>query len=230
MPTTAITKINLDGVPNARGFGQPLPWLVRTASLDTATPADVKRLEDLGVTLVIDLREPNEKSGTGTRLPTVSIPLYRQGPPRTEQIDNVYDMLLHGSGDAIAQVIQAIAHNAGGTLVHCAAGKDRTGLVVALSLLATGTDQDTVIADYASSAANFEPAYHHEARENLRALGLSHTELEQAWELQTQSPRHAIEHALTVIAKAGGASAYLRSQGVSDETLSLLQDKAGATH
>ena len=45
-----------------------------------------------------------------------------------------------------------ISRAEGAALVHCAAGKDRTGTVVALALSLVGADREAVIADYAASS------------------------------------------------------------------------------
>ena len=54
--------------------------------------------------------------------------------------------------DSIVGALRDIAGAPGATLVHCAAGKDRTGTVVALALLLAGAERDAVIADYAASS------------------------------------------------------------------------------
>jgi len=59
---------------------------------------------------------------------------------------------LRHAGDNIVESLRAIgAHNSGATLVHCAAGKDRTGTVIALALLVAGVRREHVVADYARS-------------------------------------------------------------------------------
>ena len=45
-----------------------------------------------------------------------------------------------------------IAHTDGATIVHCAAGKDRTGVVVAFALAEVGVTREEIVADYARSA------------------------------------------------------------------------------
>jgi protein-tyrosine phosphatase len=60
--------------------------------------------------------------------------------------------------DSIVAALRLIADppQAGATLVHCAAGKDRTGIVVAIALEAVGAHRDAVIADYAVTAERIE--------------------------------------------------------------------------
>ena len=53
--------------------------------------------------------------------------------------------------DQVVAALRSIAQSPGAALVHCAAGKDRTGVVVALALTAAGVGRDAVIADYAAT-------------------------------------------------------------------------------
>jgi protein-tyrosine phosphatase len=53
--------------------------------------------------------------------------------------------------DQVVAALRSIAKSPGAALVHCAAGKDRTGVVVALALTASGVGRDAVIADYAAT-------------------------------------------------------------------------------
>jgi protein tyrosine/serine phosphatase len=54
--------------------------------------------------------------------------------------------------DSVVAALRAISGSPGAALVHCAAGKDRTGVIVALALLAVGVEREAVIADYVATA------------------------------------------------------------------------------
>ena len=54
--------------------------------------------------------------------------------------------------DSVLRALQVISRAEGAALVHCAAGKDRTGTVVALALSLVGAEREAVIADYAASS------------------------------------------------------------------------------
>jgi protein tyrosine/serine phosphatase len=58
--------------------------------------------------------------------------------------------------DSIVASLRHIAEAEGATLVHCAAGKDRTGTVVALALSVAGADREAIVADYAASTERME--------------------------------------------------------------------------
>jgi protein tyrosine/serine phosphatase len=59
--------------------------------------------------------------------------------------------------DAVVGAVRALAHGGpGASVVHCAAGKDRTGVVVALSLAVAGVPHEEIVADYAMTAEIIE--------------------------------------------------------------------------
>jgi protein-tyrosine phosphatase len=58
--------------------------------------------------------------------------------------------------DSVLAALRAIGRASGAVLVHCAAGKDRTGTIVALALLIAGADRDAVVEDYAASTERIE--------------------------------------------------------------------------
>jgi protein-tyrosine phosphatase len=60
-----------------------------------------------------------------------------------------YQLYLEDRPDSIVAALRLIAHTDGATIVHCAAGKDRTGVVVAMALEAVGADRAAIVDDYA---------------------------------------------------------------------------------
>jgi protein tyrosine/serine phosphatase len=94
------------------------------------------------------------------------------------QVASHYLSYLVDRPDSVLAALRTIAGAEGATLVHCAAGKDRTGTIVALALLLVGADRDAVVADYAASSERMQaivdrlmssPTY----AENLRDRPLS---------------------------------------------------------
>ncbi len=68
---------------------------------------------------------------------------------------DLYRLMLEGNGArGIVRVIEAVAAADGSVLVHCTAGKDRTGVSVALLLTLVGIDRAAVVTDYVATAAN----------------------------------------------------------------------------
>jgi rhodanese-related sulfurtransferase len=116
-------------------------------------------------TTVIDLRAPEEYfaahpldvDGTvvhavplGTRLAPA---LAAAGHDRPG-LAIAYRHLAEDAADEIARIVGIVARANGPVLVHCTAGKDRTGIVVAVLLRAVGVRREDVLADYLHTGAN----------------------------------------------------------------------------
>jgi protein-tyrosine phosphatase len=111
-------------------------------------------------------------------------------------------------------------------LVHCTAGKDRTGVAVALMLDAAGAERDAIVADYASSQANLAGPWAESMLGTITAMGVPITDSLRT--LVTATPPAAIEQALTWVDGEGGAAAYLQSGGLSDSELDALRGRLTA--
>lgn len=222
MPTIAIS---LPGVRNARVAADVEgAWLLRSGSLDELGRGGALTLRRLGVTRVIDLREPGERRPARHGIEVVEVPLYDrpEGVPTTGELEAVYGFLIRERGHRLAAAVAAIAETEGRVLVHCAVGKDRTGLVVALALLAAGVSEDDVVGDYAVSAAGLADL-RAAVEERLAPLGLSGAERTAALRLHLESPTGALTAVLGGLGGAAGVIRYLREHGASIEQLELLR-------
>src|SRR6185312_7584810 len=70
-----------------------------------------------------------------------------------------YVRYLLDRADSVIEALRLIAHTDGAALVHCAAGKDRTGVVVAIALAEIGVERSAIIEDYALSADRIEAIF-----------------------------------------------------------------------
>jgi protein-tyrosine phosphatase len=68
-----------------------------------------------------------------------------------------YLAYLRDRPDNVVAALRAIASSDGAALVHCAAGKDRTGVVIALALSVAGVPRDRIVADYVATADRLTP-------------------------------------------------------------------------
>ncbi|MDE0546176.1 tyrosine-protein phosphatase [Microbacterium sp. C7(2022)] len=140
-------------------------------------------------------------------------------------LSELYVSMLQSSARAFAVVARRVAasHDDEPTavVVHCTAGKDRTGVAIALVLDAIGADRDAVVADYASSAGYLAGPWADRMRAMVTGMGVPLTE--QIDELLTQTPASAIETALAWVDAQGGSTAYLRSGGLTDDELASLR-------
>lgn len=226
-----MNDLEIDGSYNARycpTLGSP--WLIRSAHLDAMTPAGEQTLRRLGLSTVIDLRDRSETAHRRHTLPTVDVPIYapETGAPATGTLEQVYASLIADRGTALTAAVREIASARGPVLVHCAAGKDRTGLVIALVLEIIGLDRAEVIADYAASASAVGPARTALTEALLAGLGLDDAGYAAARRLHLDSPAEAIEFALAAIDARGGAAEYVRGHGLEESAITALRERHGA--
>ena len=223
-----MSGITIEGTYNARWSDLAANRLARAAALDGVGAAGSAQLAELGITRVVDLREDGERRTPAHPVPVVAVPLYNlpDGPPATGSLEAIYDFLLHNRGIELTRAVAAIATAPGAVLVHCTAGKDRTGLVIALALLAAGRAEADVVADYALSAGVVRAARFDHVSGLLGALSLAPAAHADALRLHLDSPTEAMEHALRTLAGLGGATDYLTRHGLTPAELRALQTEA----
>lgn len=106
--------------------------------------------------LVVDLRSPVEGTTDHPLSPLgarhVTLPLLQALRPgwveSTATLAALYGLVLDEAGHLLAELVDEVAATDGATLVHCAAGKDRTGISVAFLLRLLGVSRDDVVGDY----------------------------------------------------------------------------------
>lgn len=168
--------LDWDGLYNARDLGG-LPTLdgrttrrgavVRSESLDRLTPTGWQQLREHGIRTVIDLRNPDERTHapddavTGVLTVTLALdgdqglesPFWHAIGRQHSGTPLYYRPFLQRLPELAAAAVAAVADAApGGVLIHCAGGRDRTGLVVLLLLALAGVDAATIAADHELSA------------------------------------------------------------------------------
>ena len=169
--------VDLDGADNIRDLGG-LPVtgggctrfrrLLRSGTLQDLTAGDVTHLVNvMGVRTVVDLRLSDEAEREGSALSDIpavryfSLPLSSAGNIRSDMVADAAEMdivahylaLLEGSASNIVGAVRVFADEAElPAIFHCAAGKDRTGVLAAVVLDAVGISSEAIIADYALTA------------------------------------------------------------------------------
>jgi protein-tyrosine phosphatase len=152
--------------------GGPVRWnrLYRADGINRLTEADLKRFAELGIVTVIDLRTAAEVEQRGF-LDTEALGARYHHLPLVDVIDDMsqydaeaaaapsfvadryQDMLREGS-DRIAAALSLLAESdALPAVFHCAAGKDRTGILAGIVLRLLGVATEDVMSDYALSQA-----------------------------------------------------------------------------
>jgi protein-tyrosine phosphatase len=236
--------LELDGVFNFRDLGgyrtadgRSVRWrtLFRADALGRLTPDDVEAIRPLGLRTVVDLRTQRELDERG-RFPVDSHPVTfhhlavidetwdqeaarRENLPAHEFLHRAYSAMLVEGGARFASAFELLA--APGALpavFHCAAGKDRTGLLAMLVLGSLGVRRDEIVDDYALTQASM-----------ARFLDTMRTDPERAALIDAAPPAFfaADPQAIGMVVddlerEHGSVREYARSIGVADEVLARL--------
>jgi len=163
---------DVGGLPTADGRTTKTGVLIRADNLQDLAPTDLQTLLGAGVRTVLDLRTSVEVELTGpgplvaAGVRHLNLDLIPHGfdgralvdrtiPDETageHAMDHFYIDYVRDAPGEVATALRTIADpHSGAVLVHCAAGKDRTGVIVALALSLVGVKRDAVVADYALS-------------------------------------------------------------------------------
>lgn len=137
-------------------------------------------------------------------------------------LEALYQSLLTDASDKLVHVFRITAQADGPVLIHCAAGKDRTGVACALLLSAVGVRPDSIIADYVRSDRNM-----HRVLQRLNAAETlpPGVEDEPVAEL-VAAPAPAIEGVLTLLEEHEGATTgWLRAHGATEADLSRWRER-----
>ena len=123
--------------------------------------------------------------------------------------------------DQVVGAVRSIARDQGTALVHCAAGKDRTGVVVALALTAAGVRPEAVVADYAATSHRIEAILDRLRRSPTYARDIDNVPAD-AHRARPETMRAFLQEVDT---RYGGAAQWLTEHGLTAGELGLLRDK-----
>ena len=231
---------DLGGLPTVDGRTTRSGVLLRADNLQDLTPEDVALLQEQGVGTVLDMRTSAEVEITGpgplrsTAVRHLHLDLVPHGFDGREELveraipvegagehamDHYYIDYVNHAPDSVAKALRAIADpNSGAVLVHCAAGKDRTGVIVGLALSLVGVTRDAVAADYARSSERIGAI-----RDRLLATELYADDIAKRT-LDSMTPQaDNMERFLDrVDAEYGGVHGLAMTIGVDEETLARL--------
>lgn len=147
---------DLGGLPTSDGHAVRSGALIRSDNLTRLTDAGVEAVRTSGVSRIVDVRTAREtltyRSPFADSALHQNLPLVKDADPYdpTLHLGANYAALLDRSPELFANAVRAIAAAPpGAVVVHCHAGKDRTGVVIGLVLHLLGTPPDEVAADYA---------------------------------------------------------------------------------
>jgi protein-tyrosine phosphatase len=235
-------SLPLDGTRNLRELGgyitlhRTIKWgkLLRSGNLDRVPAASQQALIDYGVMHIVDVRDEWEQQqfpNTFTASPVIryaNIPLIGEGhlqDAAAQQMMNegslteIYILLLERCQHQIKRIFEALSVTTrqGCTVIHCAAGKDRTGLVTSLLLGALGVSHEDIIQDYglsSSLSAQLMQQWHAQGAANLAQM-----RRDASAEAATMTDTlHYLDN------QYGGVERYLRHAGISSKCLEELRE------
>jgi protein tyrosine/serine phosphatase len=172
-------RIAFEGIENFRDFGDYAAGprrlkpglLYRSGHHGAATEADLQKLSELAISVIVDLRRANEREymptprWAGFPAQVIENDIGQEGldewaefvmrselTPATfrQYMLDYYDLAPFQPRhlDLYARYFRALAQADGPVLVHCSAGKDRTGIICALTHHLAGVSEDDILDDY----------------------------------------------------------------------------------
>ncbi|WP_326719342.1 MULTISPECIES: tyrosine-protein phosphatase [unclassified Streptomyces] len=243
---------DVGGLPTVDGRRVRYGVLFRSGHLAHATEEDAAFLASLGLHTIFDFRNASDQKleGPDVELPgvrNVNLPLTDPADGsefwkmvRDGDLDQLRALLADGKGAnrminsyrAIvrqrtaehSQVLQSLAEDSVPALMHCAAGKDRAGLSIAITLLAVGVEREAIVADYLESNAAHRRYKVHRSSTSASAYSPEVMELlSPLFDARAEYLTAAFE---TIEETWGGVDAYLeQALGVTPELRDRLRER-----
>lgn len=201
--------------------------LIRADRLGALTPAGLDTVRTLGVSRILDLRTAAECAEDPD--PFARDPIYVHHPvqdpmdeyestlTRTESYLRMLSLRPHLFSSALAAIADAPP---GAVVVHCHAGKDRTGLVVALALSLAGVAPDVITTDYSRSDVGLRTVY-----EELVASMEDAAERDRWRELWSSTPETMAAVLKELNRQHGGAWQYAATGGLTPAQAHRVRDR-----
>lgn len=222
---------DVGGLPAADGRQIRSGRLFRSDSLQELGDGDIANFVDhLGIRYIIDLRTAEESVQQG-RGPLGSYPIgylnvplvdvdAPSGPAGQVVLTQYLQHLDHDPNLPLA--VEMVAHTVRlPTVVHCAAGKDRTGVVLALVELLLGVPEEHVVADYMRTAANLDLVLARLRRWPRYADNMARLPAE-----IYRCEEHVIRGLLDEMSRHyGGAAGWARQRGIGPDVVQQIRDR-----
>ncbi len=227
---------DLGGHPTEDGGETRFGAVVRADSVRQLSPEGWAQLTGYGVSRIVDLRmnvELAEDPDGDAPVEVLHLPFFPEDDEVFRQVDeasqaapdpvtatrDVYLIFLEHSRENVAAAIKAVGDGPEGpVVVHCAGGKDRTGIVTALLLKIAGVSDEDIADDYAISEERLKSRHDRwlseaatdEERERLRRIVVTPRE-------SMLAVLHELEQ------RYGSVQGYLEAGGLSDDDLERVR-------
>ncbi len=238
VPTIAFERAfnvrDLGGIPTADGSVVAAGRLFRADGVHRLAGDDLEVARGLGLRTVLDLRTRGEVESRGTfpagdlrvawhHLPLITRQWSEDSFERTDSVveflSERYVAMLDSGGASIARAVELVATGTP-ALFHCAAGKDRTGVLAAVLLGLVGVADEDIAADYHASAGAM-----------ARFQAWLQTEFPEAADAMTDQPPEYLEcppeamlgFLSTVRARHGSMAGLASHLGISEEIVAALR-------
>ncbi len=195
------------------------------------TDQDLRKLREVGVSLVVDMRSPDEVEKFPSRFYTDDNVRYENiimfdglqslfaGKGIQNSMAGLYCCLLDECKEQYAKIFRLFIDNEGVSLFHCTAGKDRTGVVAMLLLNLAGVPDEMIMADYSVSENNMSGLFDRQ-QEQLKRMGIV------VPEYVFGSPAEDMKKTLIYLdTKYNGAAEYLKLCGLSKHEVDILKTR-----
>jgi protein-tyrosine phosphatase len=223
--------------------GKRVKWgqVYRAANMTRVTESDQRYLANLGIQLICDVRTPFEVKRRRDILPPgvryLNCPVYEKEPVKfwmllfqrrrlRQVLFNLYiTWIIDFAASAHGEILKQLSNPDNlPAIVHCTAGKDRTGMAMALLLCALGVPDEKVVEDYSLSNL-VAPLYIKSTQSKVNKVRWLGFKIEQLYPL-IATPPYMMRNMLAYIHQAyGSVEEYLlNAAGLEKHHLSLLRE------
>ena len=246
----AVNVRDVGGLPTVDGGETVYGRVLRSENLQELTAVDIVRLVDeIGVTTIVDLRSTRELMTEGpapldsvdgvqhahhpvlkefldaSDTVAAALLLTAQQEDRERYPDDLmcghYLGYLENRPEEVVGALRSIIAAPRAAVVHCAAGKDRTGVVVALALTIAGVEREVIVADYVATNDRIEAIVERLSRSKMYGGDVNSRPV-RAHEARAETMQAFLEQLDT---RYGGLPSWLAEQGFTADEIGQLRAK-----